>query len=186
MANKKIFLFGISIGFSLKTADLNHAWAAGTGVLVSLSHPDFLSNHTGQLISFLPTHLHQSFGNQWIILIIFDRNRFQKLLDSNRQSGDYMAWPHQVMSILLVPQEQRYWIWLAQQVRSNDKLINCWYSTQLKNREEIDGGKTEDAVVWARVGNVRTKDEAQGTVVWPDKSMPWEISLHSFAVHKIN
>lgn len=63
-----------------------------------------------------------------------------------------MALPHQVISIYLVPQEPR--IWLVHKVRSNDKAINCSYSTWLKNRE-TDGGETEGAMVRARVGNAR-------------------------------
>lgn len=51
--NEQIFLFNIA--FSRKAADVSHACAADTEVLVSISHHDFLRNHTGQLISFPST-----------------------------------------------------------------------------------------------------------------------------------
>lgn len=49
-----------------------------------------------------------------MILIVSDRNRFRKLLDSNKWSVEYKAQQHQVMAIYLVPQEPRYLIWLVQ------------------------------------------------------------------------
>jgi len=57
---------------------------------------------------------------------------------------------------------------------------------RLKDREEMDRGKTESAMVRARMGNARRKDKAEGAVAWPDKTPPWEISLHSSTVHKID
>lgn len=173
--NGQIFLFERSIAFSMRTADLDHAWAAGTEVSAAFFYPSFLTKNTGHLINVLSTHL------LWKPVNNFDGIR-QKIISevaifqqaSWRLCGQAKSW-----IFTWSPRNQVTEFELPSKSAAVKNLWTGGRSTRLRNR---DGN-------WRCSGmnkDRKCQKKGQDWVVWPSKPRLQEIGLPRSAVHKVN